>query len=111
MLEKLVQGELENGKERLPVSFPLVAWFDSLISLNSDACLIYFLRAEKRSVTSRQLAISTLARVFRAKCDSASALPVARQHGSPGGAPQVGHRTSCALSFIRTMLGYHLIRQ
>jgi hypothetical protein len=49
------------------------------------------------------LAKATLARVFRARCDSESTLPFSRQQGLPGRASQVGHLTSCALSFIRTV--------
>ena len=48
------------------------------------------------------LAIRTLARVLRARCESDSRLPFSRQQDFPGKAPQVGHSTSCALSFIAT---------
>jgi hypothetical protein len=49
------------------------------------------------------LAIPTLARALRAMCESDSKLPFSRQQGFPGRAPQVGHSTSCALSFIATV--------
>jgi hypothetical protein len=48
-------------------------------------------------------AIWTLARVFRAMWESDSRLPFSREQGLPGRAPQVGHSTSCALSFIATV--------
>src|ERR1035438_2510592 len=46
------------------------------------------------------LAIPTLARVLRAMWESDNKLPFSRQQGFPGRAPQLGHSTSCALSFI-----------
>ena len=46
------------------------------------------------------LAISTLAKVFRARWESDNKLPFSRQQGFAGRAPHVGHLTSCALSFI-----------
>jgi len=46
------------------------------------------------------LAIWTLARVFRAKCDSDGNAPLSRQQGVRGRAPLAGHCTSCALLFI-----------
>ena len=46
------------------------------------------------------LAISTLARALRAMCESDNKPPFSRQQGFPGRAPQVGHATPCALSFI-----------
>ena len=49
------------------------------------------------------MAISTLASVFRAKCESANTLPFSRPQGFFGRASQVGHLTSCALSFTGTV--------